>query len=98
MPTSSTNEDRPQRTEKKMPVFTYDVPIQGGKLNLAVWETSYGEGEKGKVSSSVTFQRTYYDAKKKVWGETAFIRQSDIPALVLALQQVYFRLLDQKQP
>lgn len=85
--------------EKKTPVASYEFPVHGGKLELAVWESTFGEGENEKVSNNVTFKRSYFDSSSKQWKDTQFLRQGDLPVLAIALQTVYSEIvLNNDQP
>src|SRR5689334_17576627 len=85
-PTSGESK-RPEK--KKKPVASFEFPVQGGRLQIAVWENTHGSGSEEKITHNVTFKRSYYDSSKNQWGETSSLRLTDLPAMATALNLVY---------
>jgi hypothetical protein len=60
-----------------------------GPVKATVWK-NIGQNDKGSVEYlSVSFERSYLDAKTNTWKYTASLRANDLPKAVLALNKAY---------
>ena len=81
--------------EAKKPVGTFKAPVQGGRIEVAVWENTL-QTERGEVSVfSTTITRSY--KRDEEWKETHSMRAGDLPALCVLLQRAYTYCLDIRQ-
>lgn len=63
--------------------------MDGGSLQVAIWERPYTVQNKEKTAYSVTIELSYYDQNEKQWKNTEFIRGGAVPALSAALLQAF---------
>ena len=66
--------------EKNKPIKSY----RAGVISLNVWENEYGE----EKIRSYSFQRSYRDKTDK-WQQTQTLRLSDLPKLMVLLEEAY---------
>lgn len=85
-----------QPSEKKGPLENLYFPIQGGSLCVSIWTKEFQNDNGNSVLYSVTVQRSYYKEKQRSY--TEYVRESDLPVALIALQQAYLRILELKQP
>lgn len=62
------------------PIYKYTI----GRVEGAVWEKEY----QGKKSYSVSFQKSWFDDKKKTWEHSSFFSQTDLRELSILVNYI----------
>lgn len=81
---------------KQPPMKRFWHPLSGGSLAVSVWSKATEDGQ--KLLYSFSLQRSFYEsdrAEKPRW--TSYLRDIDLPVAMLALQQAYFWVAEQRQ-
>ena len=74
---------------KKKPVWKVQMPVDGGNIQIALWEREITVNNNNITVYSATIQYSYFDAKEKTWKTNDFIRAGALPALAHGLLKAF---------
>ncbi|QDT46151.1 hypothetical protein Pan258_01680 [Symmachiella dynata] len=84
---------RRKNDDQKQPVHSIELPVQGGRIDLGIWENTVGEDKDERTVYAVSISRSYHDGKE--WQSTKSMRTQDLPALQHGLGKAYDWILEE---
>ncbi len=58
-----------------------------GSVSVAVFENEIGKGKDKFTTQSLVISKNYFDQKEKKWKSTQSFKYSDIPMIIMALNE-----------
>lgn len=86
----------PNGSAKKLPVKRIYYSVFGGSLSVSVWDKVLQLKDGDRTVYSVSVQRSYEENGARKW--TNYLRESDLPVAVIALEDAYREINRLKQP
>ena len=85
-----------RKNDVQQPVESLEFPVQGGRLDVGIWENTVGEDKEERIVYAVSVSRSYHDGKE--WQSTKSMRTNDLPVLQHAIGKAYDTILELSAP